>query len=630
MARKQARAWSRTKSESAMNNPEIFCVMHDDAAQDLFRIIISLGFYCIQCDTDYGSLLHCAAHPFSIVLVPAQLLINNNIFTDEFIQCNHSESLCIAYGDPGLFKDIHPDNMARLYDVLPAPSEKARVQLCLARACETANLRAEHKSYANETADIYDLLISAESKFHALIEQLPNGIVLVDTRGTIIKWNHAMERISGVPREETLGCSIRDVRYRLYADKQLCDALSEHFDASSIEYFGKQSIFNEKITNEIRIVRSDGTFRTLESSICYLKLDESYMACSILRDITQKKELETQLAESEEKFRGIAEQLSDTIFITDTDGILTYVSPSSHTLFGLPPEEAVGRHFIEFLHSDAAVMAQPKFNTMVESGSSQETIVLLMKRADEGAFYGELAVKVQKKDECIIGTIGLIRDITQRKNVENSLKQLVSEKEILMRELVHRVKNNMNVINSLLGIQSRVFDDPRILAVFRECRDRVITMMNLQEMIYKTGEFTHVNLSTYLRGIALNLLKSYVMTPGKISLRLDLNEATIDLRRAIPCGLIVNELITNSLKYAFPNDMDGVISLGLSSESADESGGSIKYTITVGDDGIGMTKDFDCKNSDNIGLKIVSMMVQQLRGTIERKTGAPAEYVITF
>ena len=122
----------------------------------------------------------------------------------------------------------------------------------------------------------------------------------------------------------------------------------------------------------------------------------------------------------------------------------------------------------------------------------------------------------------------------------------MSEKEILMRELVHRVKNNMNVINSLLGIQSRVFDDPRILAVFRECRDRVITMMNLQEMIYKTGEFTHVNLSTYLRGIALNLLKSYVMTPGKISLRLDLNEATIDLRRAIPCGLIVNELITNS------------------------------------------------------------------------------------
>lgn len=604
--------------------------MHDDDAQDLFRIIISLGFYCIQCGADYENLLHCAAHPFSIVLVPAQLLIHNDNFTNEFMQRNHSESLCIAYGDPGLFTHIHADSMPRLYDFLPVPSEKALVQLCLARACETANLRAAHKSYANETANIYDLLISAESKFHALIEQLPNGIVLVDTRGIIIKWNHAMERISGVPREETLGCSIRDVRYRLCADKQLCDALSEHFDTSSIEYFGKQSIFNEKITNEIRIVRPDGTFCTVESIICYLKLDESYMACSILRDITQKKELETQLAESEEKFRGIAEQLSDTIFITDTDGILMYVSPSSHTLFGLPPEEAVGRHFIEFLHSDAAVMAQPKFNTMVESGSSQETIVLLMKRADEGAFYGELAVKVQKKDECIIGTIGLIRDITQRKNVENSLKQLVSEKEILMRELVHRVKNNMNVINSLLGIQSRVFDDPRILAVFRECRDRVITMMNLQEMIYKTGEFTHVNLSTYLRGIALNLLKSYVMTPGKISLRLDLNEATIDLRRAIPCGLIVNELMTNSLKYAFPNDMDGVISLGLSSESADESGGSIKYTITVGDDGIGMTKDFDCKNSDNIGLKIVSMMVQQLRGTIERKTGAPAEYVITF
>ena len=192
-----------------------------------------------------------------------------------------------------------------------------------------------------------------------------------------------MERISGVPREERL-----DAPYGMCAtgcaDKQLCDALSEHFDTSSIEYFGKQSIFNEKITNEIRIVRPDGTFCTVESIICYLKLDESYMACSILRDITQRN-LKRNLPKARKNSRHCG-TVKRHYFITDTDGILMYVSPSSHTLFGLPPEEAVGRHFIEFLHSDAAVMAQPKFNTMVESGSSQETIVLLMKRADEGAF----------------------------------------------------------------------------------------------------------------------------------------------------------------------------------------------------------------------------------------------------
>ncbi|RQV99370.1 response regulator [bacterium] len=209
-------------------------------------------------------------------------------------------------------------------------------------------------------------------------------------------------------------------------------------------------------------------------------------------------------------------------------------------------------------------------------------------------------------------------------HAEVKLKTLIKEKEILVREVYHRVKNNFVMVTSLLNLQLREIDDPKAVALFKETRDRIKSMVEIHRLLYQADNITEINFQEYLKQLVKDLFHTYNSGNPKLRLLLDLDPVTINVDQAIPCGLIVNELVTNALKYAFPAGQAGEIKVVLSENEI----GEIK--LTVSDTGVGISEEASQGVSGSLGMKLVHLLVDQLEGTldIERTTGV--SFVIQF
>ena len=217
----------------------------------------------------------------------------------------------------------------------------------------------------------------------------------------------------------------------------------------------------------------------------------------------------------------------------------------------------------------------------------------------------------------------LAHGITDRKHAQMELLQSLNEKEVLLKEVHHRVKNNLQVVSSILSLQTGyVGGDERILELLRVSRDRIRSMSFIHESLYQTRDLSSIDLGDYVDGLSRNLMMSYSLN-GKVALETRVMHMDLVLDQAIPCGLILNELISNSLKHAFPNDATGRVDVTL-----DLAGEEVR--ITVSDDGIGMRPDFDDRRDGNLGLELVHTLVDQLDGRIVRQDGRGVTYLLTF
>lgn len=214
-------------------------------------------------------------------------------------------------------------------------------------------------------------------------------------------------------------------------------------------------------------------------------------------------------------------------------------------------------------------------------------------------------------------------DITDKKKTEKEIVESLKEKEVLLKEIHHRVKNNLQVISSILNLQSSFVKDKQTLDILEESRNRIRSMAIIHENLYQTTNFSSINFSDYLTNLTSNLIASYQVNTGKVTLKEDLSKVDLVLDQAIPCGLLVNELITNSLKYAFPDGRSGEITINLTEQKN-------RINLSIGDDGIGLPADFDILNSDTLGLQLVSTLVEQLDGEIEVDNTKGIKYLITF
>jgi PAS domain S-box-containing protein len=214
-------------------------------------------------------------------------------------------------------------------------------------------------------------------------------------------------------------------------------------------------------------------------------------------------------------------------------------------------------------------------------------------------------------------------DITEKKKTEKEIVESLKEKEVLLKEIHHRVKNNLQVISSILNLQSSFVKDKQTLDILEESRNRIRSMAIIHENLYQTTNFSSINFSDYLKNLTSNLIASYQVNTGKVTLREDLSKVDLVLDQAIPCGLLVNELITNSLKYAFPDGRSGEIAIILK---------EVKNNIhlSISDNGVGLPPEFDILNSDTLGLQLVSTLVEQLDGEIEVDNSEGIKYLITF
>jgi two-component sensor histidine kinase len=219
---------------------------------------------------------------------------------------------------------------------------------------------------------------------------------------------------------------------------------------------------------------------------------------------------------------------------------------------------------------------------------------------------------IQLEAEFMAGSI--IRDVTEGKETEARLKSLVAEKDLLLREVYHRVKNNFQIIASLLNLQAQNIEDPAALAVFRESHDRIRTMSLIHERLYRTDSLTGIDFGEYAHSLAVELYHSYGADPSRIHLKVDARKVTLGLDSAIPCGLILNELVSNCLKYAFPADWrkKGTIEIDL------RQGAKGAVRLSVADDGRGLPKDMDIQSTKSLGLHLVFLLAeQQLRGKLK-------------
>ena len=221
----------------------------------------------------------------------------------------------------------------------------------------------------------------------------------------------------------------------------------------------------------------------------------------------------------------------------------------------------------------------------------------------------------------------LHKEIAERKRAEETISASLQEKEILLNEVHHRVKNNLQIISSLLYLQSRKISDQETLDLFRESQNRVKSMALIHEKLYQSENLANINISEYIRSLTNYLFHAYQARGCGIELIADIEEVLLDIEQAIPCGLIINELVSNSLKYAFPEERGGRIEISL---FAGRTNGSATVTMMVRDDGIGISEGIDYLKTSSLGLQLVTSLTKQLNGSIELNRENGTAFKIVF
>lgn len=218
------------------------------------------------------------------------------------------------------------------------------------------------------------------------------------------------------------------------------------------------------------------------------------------------------------------------------------------------------------------------------------------------------------------------RELVERLRAEERITASLQEKEVLLQEIHHRVKNNLQIISSLLDLQTQHLEDPKTVEMFRDSRDRIKSMALIHERLYQSADLAHIDFAAYIQNLANNLFRSYGNQVGVVVLQTRADGVSLDIDTAIPCGLIINELMSNALKHGFPDGRPGTVRVELTRRpDADDT-----YLLRVQDDGVGLPAGLDFRTTSSLGLKLVIVLARQLRGTIHLDSTAGTDFQIVF
>ncbi len=333
----------------------------------------------------------------------------------------------------------------------------------------------------------------------------------------------------------------------------------------------------------------------------------------ILSNIVERRDVQETLRESEEKYRLLFENASEGILHTDVQGNIIDVNPMVLRIAGCKRKYIVGKNFKNLASGfglDPKEMQRSFKETFTKGTKKNIEWKIKNKKGEELTVLAHPALI--KKDGELIGLNYILEDITERKKVEERIRNSLKEKEMLLQEIHHRVKNNMQVISSLLNLQVKEIEDKRTVELFRESQNRIKSMALIHESLYQSKNFTNINFKEYIKILTDNLFRAYRISKGKVGLNLAIQDVSLGIDNAIPCGLITNELVSNSLKYAYPGKKRGNINIMLNSNEKNE------INLVVKDDGVGLPKDFNYGKTKSLGLHLVKMLVEdQLQGEIK-------------
>ncbi len=321
-------------------------------------------------------------------------------------------------------------------------------------------------------------------------------------------------------------------------------------------------------------------------------------------------------------FEYLHKYANDIIFLADRDHRIVEVNETgTHGLRIQSPEELKGLRVPDLRPPQARPAFAPTMREAEKSGGL--VFETLHQRKDGTIFPVEVSLRILNIDGVRYHQ-AIIRDISERKKAEERTLDALREKDILLREIHHRVKNNMQIISSLLSLQSQKFQGPEVVEAFRESQDRIRSMALVHEKLYQTRDLSRIDFSDYIKSLTSFLFKTYKTDETRIALKLDLDKVFLDINAAVPCGLILNELVLNALKHAFPDERKGKVTVELRESEA----GTVR--LTVRDDGIGFPEGIDIAQADTMGLQIVSLLTEQLDGRVEVKRDGGTAFSVSF
>jgi len=342
---------------------------------------------------------------------------------------------------------------------------------------------------------------------------------------------------------------------------------------------------------------------------------------SKLRDEVRR--AEQALLASNVRFSSFMNNSQTLAFIKDQDGRILYINNTCEQIWGMTLADCSGKTNHQLWPAEVADRLRANDTAVIERDESSQLVEEVSLR--NGRTVPMLTFRFPFADgdgRRLLGGVSV--DISEQVRTQKALSSALAAKELLLKEVHHRVKNNLQIISSLLSMQAESLPDPAAARALQDSQGRVQCMALIHERLHLDDEPDRLDFREYATKLARDLFYSYGVNSERIRLRFELEPISLELNQAIPCGLILNELLTNSLKYAFPNERAGEILVKLS------WGGDEVVQLTVADDGVGLPWDFDWKESQSLGLRIMNILGRQLDGTVRRETGAGTVFSLTF
>ncbi|MRR57139.1 MAG: PAS domain S-box protein [Deltaproteobacteria bacterium] len=467
-------------------------------------------------------------------------------------------------------------------------------------------LLREHGYAATElvgcAGDVQDALRQTEECYRDVFENAPIGIFRTSLDGLFVSANPAMARML---KYESPAELIRAVNCRNIAEVLYVEPEHRQEVINSVLLHDGWRIFEERFrckdgsvitcNYHLRAVRGDGGIVGLDG---------------FAADLTERKLVEEALQNSNNLLRAVIEAAPTAIIGMDLDGNVQNVwNPAAEKMLGWSAHEVMGGPL-----PSVPAGCREEFSDLQERKRRGESMngveVSRLRRDGTPIEYSIYSSPLYDAEGRITGNIGVLVDVTERKRAEKRIVAALAEKEILLKEVHHRVKNNLQIISALLDLQSDYISDEQSLVFFRESRDRIKSMALVHERLYNSKNFASIDIFEYIENLTSHLALSYVEDPERVSVKLEIADMSLGIEEAIPCGLIINELISNSLKHAFPGGRKGEITVACRID------GDGIVTLEVRDNGVGLPAVLDFKNTETLGLQIVNLLTKQLRGRI--------------
>lgn len=448
-----------------------------------------------------------------------------------------------------------------------------------------------------------------ESWIHSLSDCLSESVV-IHRNGEIVFANSAFAELVGCRRDCLIGLPL------------------DRFVSSGPPKTGQRTVTGpgEGVAageKDLSIRTASGSLRRVRvhsGSIVYQDLASTI---AVLSDKTEQERIEQELRASEERYRLLGEIIPFGVWATDPEGNFTYCSDSFMSLLGLCPGDFTGYRWIQKLPPQDRDRTLADWKQFIETGCLWDYEYRVIDTVGKEWFVLSRGAPIRDGQGSVLSFAGIHLDITARRSAVRGLEASLREKEVIIKEVHHRVKNNMAVMSGLINLQAAYTDDPAVVERLEECQQQVKTMALVHEHLYQGESLEFIDSSSYFESLVNELVNA-----SRLSTRIDrdirVEHMNIDMDIAIPCGLIVNELVTNALKHAFPGRKEGMLRVEMRLTPAH------RYFLAVEDNGTGLPPDFDQRSQSTLGMQLVQALVKQLGGEMAVSSKGGARFTIEF